>query len=248
MSLGTRAPLKGKSVMITGGARRLGRAMALALAEAGADVAITFRKSTREAQGTVIDIASFGGRAVAFKCDVTQEKSVKAAIRGVEKELGGIDILINNAANYETVAFPDLTVRQWDAMFASNTRGPFLVSHTALDLLRARRGKIINLGSLGGLRPWADHAHYCSSKAAVHMLTRVMAKALAPQIAVNCVAPGMIDLEEKSAATFMKKMARQTPMQRNGTAEDIVAAVLFFATAPHFVTGQVLAVDGGLGL
>jgi NAD(P)-dependent dehydrogenase (short-subunit alcohol dehydrogenase family) len=98
------------------------------------------------------------------------------------------------------------------------------------------------MGSLGGLRPWATHAHYCSSKAALHMLTKVMAKALAPEIAVNAVAPGMIDLGEKSAAGFMRRMAKQTPMRRNG------GAVLFFATAPQFITGQILAVDGGLGL
>jgi 3-oxoacyl-[acyl-carrier protein] reductase/pteridine reductase len=109
-------------------------------------------------------------------------------------------------------------------------------------------GRIINMGSLGGLRPWPTHAHYCSSKAALHMLTKVMAKALAPEIAVNAVAPGMIDLGEKSAAAFMRRMAKQTPMQRNGRGEEIAAAVLFFATAPMFVTGQILAVDGGLGL
>jgi 3-oxoacyl-[acyl-carrier protein] reductase/pteridine reductase len=133
-------------------------------------------------------------------------------------------------------------------MFQSNTRGPFLVSREALKFLRLRRGKIINMGSLGGLRPWADHAHYCSSKAALHMLTKVLSKALAPEIAVNCVAPGMIDLGEKAAAPFMRRMAKQTPMQRNGTGDDIAAAVLFFALAPHFITGQILAVDGGLGL
>jgi len=159
-------PLRGKTVLITGAARRLGRASALAFAGAGADVAITFLNSARE----------------------------------------------------------------------------------ALKWLRDRKGRIINMGSLGGLRPWATHAHYCSSKAALHMLTKVMAKALAPEIAVNAVAPGMIDLGEKSAASFMKRMARQTPMRRNGQAEEIAAAVLFFATAPHFITGEVLTVDGGLGL
>jgi len=240
--------LHGKTVLITGGARRLGRAAALALAEAGADVAITYRNSAREARQTVVDIAAFGGRAAAVRCDVTEEKSVRAAVKEVAGQLGGLDILVNNAANYETVEFEKITVRQWDAIFASNTRGPFLVSREALKLLRERKGKIINLGSLGGLRPWPDHAHYCSSKAAVHMLTKVMAKALAPEIAVNCVAPGMIDLGEKAASAFMRRMAKQTPMQRNGTAQDIAAAVLFFATAPHFVTGQILAVDGGLGL
>jgi NAD(P)-dependent dehydrogenase (short-subunit alcohol dehydrogenase family) len=244
----TGKPLAGKCALITGGARRLGRASALALAQAGADVAITFLHSAREAQHTVIDLSSFGVRSVAVRCDITDEKSVKAAVKEVGRELGGIDILVNNAANYETVEFDKLTVKQWDSIFASDTRGPFLVSRESLKFLRERRGKMINMGSLGGLRPWATHAHYCSSKAAVHMLTKVMAKALAPQIAVNCVAPGMIDLGEKSAAAFMRKMARQTPMRRSGSGEDIAAAVLFFATAPHFITGQVLVVDGGLGL
>ncbi|PYX71177.1 MAG: short-chain dehydrogenase, partial [Acidobacteria bacterium] len=92
------------------------------------------------------------------------------------------------------------------------------------------------------------HAHYCSSKAALHMLTQVMAKALAPEIAVNCVAPGMIDMRKRSAAAFMKRMATKTPMRGNGTTEEVAAAVLFFATAPHFITGQIMAVDGGLGL
>ena len=173
-------PLSGKTALITGGARRLGRAIALELARAGADVAITFRNSAREAQHTVIDLASFGVRAVALRCDITEEKSVRSAIRETVKELGGIDILVNNAANYETAEFGSITLQQWDAIFASNTRGPFLVSREALKHLRERRGKVINMGSLGGLRPWASHAHYCSSKAAVHMLTKVMAKALAP--------------------------------------------------------------------
>jgi len=241
-------PLLGKSVLVTGAARRLGRAAALAMARAGADVAITFLTSSREAQSTVIDLGGFGVRALALHCDVTDEKSVANAVRETKKEFGGLDVLVNNAANYETVEFEKLTLKQWDAMFASNTRGPFLMSQGALKLLRERDGRIINLGSLGGLRPWAGHAHYCSSKAALHMLTQVMAKALAPAIAVNCVAPGMIDLGEKSASAFMKKMAAQTPMQRNGTAEEVAAAVLFFATAPKFITGQILFVDGGLGL
>jgi len=239
-------PLSGKAVLITGGARRLGRAFALVLAEAGADVAITFLTSSREAQHTVVDISSLGVRAVAVRCDVRDEDSVRSAIVEVVKELGRIDILVNNAANYETVAFEKLTVRQWDEIFASNTRGPFLVARAAIKTLRQSNGKIINLGSLGGLRPWPDHAHYCSSKAALIMLTRVMAKTLAPKIAVNCVAPGMIDLGEKSAAGFMKRMAKQTPMKRNGTAGDVAEAVLFFARAPHFITGQTLVVDGGL--
>jgi NAD(P)-dependent dehydrogenase (short-subunit alcohol dehydrogenase family) len=249
-------PLVGKTVLITGAARRLGRASALCLAQAGADVAITFRNSAREARETVVDLSALGVRAFAFHCDVTRENEVQRMMKDAGRELGRIDILVNNAANYETVEFEELTVRQWDAIFASNTRGPFLVTREALKWMRRKRSKgsgpieakIINMGSLGGLKPWPSHAHYCSSKAALHMLTQVMAKALAPEIAVNAVAPGMIDLGERAAAVFMRRMAKQTPMQRNGRAEEIAKAVLFFATAPQFITGQILTVDGGLGL
>jgi NAD(P)-dependent dehydrogenase (short-subunit alcohol dehydrogenase family) len=249
-------PLQGKTALITGAARRLGRASALALAQAGADVAITFMNSAREARETVVDLSGCGVRSFALRCDVTDEASVRAMMKEAGRELGRIDILVNNAANYETAEFEKLTVRQWDAIFASNTRGPFLVTREALKWMRRKRGKaagpgeakIINMGSLGGLRPWATHAHYCSSKAALHMLTKVLAKALAPEIAVNAVAPGMIDLGEKSAAAFMRRMAKQTPMGRNGRGDEIAEAVLFFATAPQFITGQILAVDGGLGL
>ncbi len=250
MALPGTNPLDGKVALVTGAAKRLGRASALALAEAGANVAITFLHSRKEAQQTLRELEARGRgvRGLAIRCDVTDPKSVRSAVKAVVQKFGGIDILINNAGNYETVEFEKLTLKQWDAIFASNVRGPFLVSKEALPYLRKRRGRIIHLGSLGGLRPWPNHAHYCSSKAALHMLTRVMAKALAPEVAVNCVAPGMIDLGEKSAAAFMKRMAKETPMQRNGTAEDVASAVMFFASAPHFVTGQITFVDGGLGL
>jgi NAD(P)-dependent dehydrogenase (short-subunit alcohol dehydrogenase family) len=256
MRISPDGPLRQKTALITGGAKRLGRASALALAGAGADVAITFLDSAREAQQTVVDLSALGVRAFALRCDVTDEASVRAMMKDAGRELGRIDILVNNAANYETAEFEKLTVRQWDAIFASNTRGPFLVTREALKWMRRKRGKgqgpiqakVINMGSLGGLRPWPTHAHYCSSKAALHMLTKVMAKALAPEIAVNAIAPGMIDLGEKSAAAFMRNMARQTPMRRNGRADEIAATVLFLATAPQFITGQILAVDGGLGL
>jgi len=240
--------LAGKIVLVTGAAKRLGRATALAAARNGADVAITYLESERAARGLVGELAGHGGSALAVRCDITDEISVREMVKEVAAELGGIDVLVNNAANYETTKFEDLTVAQWDAIFASNTRGPFLVSREALPYLRKRKGRIVNMGSLGGLRPWATHAHYCSSKAALHMLNKVMAKALAPAISVNAVAPGMIDLGEQAAAAFMRRMAKQTPMLRNGSGEEIAAAVMFFATAPKFITGQVLAVDGGLGL
>src|SRR5277367_3997069 len=146
--------LSGKTLLVTGAAKRLGRAIALAGAENGADVAITYRESAREARAVVAELALHGVEALAVRCDVTDERSVREMIKEVAGELGGVDILVNNAANYETVEFEKITVAQWDAIFASNTRGPFLVSREALPYLRKRKGHIINMGSLGGLRPW----------------------------------------------------------------------------------------------
>ena len=240
--------LSGKVVLVTGAAKRLGRAIALEAAKSGADVAITYRNSEREARATVVELGEFGGQALAVRCDVTDETAVREMVREVAAELGGIDVLVNNAANYEDIAFEKLTAVRWDAIFASNARGPFVVSHEGAPYLKKRRGRIINMGSLGGIQAWATHVHYCSSKAAVHMLTKSMAKALAPEVAVNAVAPGVIHLGERSEAGFWKRSAERTPMRRNGTAADVVAAVMFFATAPAFITGQVLVVDGGLGL
>jgi NAD(P)-dependent dehydrogenase (short-subunit alcohol dehydrogenase family) len=240
--------LKGKVVLITGGAKRIGREIALEMARAGADVAITFRTSDRDARRAVVELTAIGVRAVALQCDVRDEKSVKQTIAEVRRELGGIDVLVNNAGAYDTVDFEDLTVQQWDEMFATNARGAFLVSKLAAKELRKRKGRIINIGSLGGIRPWASHVHYCSSKAALHMLTQASAKALAPDVVVNCVAPGMIDLGEKKPSAMMKRVTKKTPMQRNGRAQDVAIAVRFFAGASQFVTGQILAVDGGLGL
>jgi len=245
--VGTSAkPLAGKRALVTGGAKRIGRGLALALAEAGAQVAITYRGSAFEAEQTVTDLKAAGVNAFALACDVRDETSVQAAVGEAVERMHGLDILVNNAGAFETVALEEISVAEWDAMFETNTRGPFLVAKAAHAALKARRGRIVNIGSLGGIHPWATHAHYCTSKAALHMLSHTMAKAWAPEISVNCVAPGMIVHGEVNVA--YEHFAQKTPMQRNGRVEDVAAAVLFFATAPHFITGQLLAVDGGLGL
>ena len=239
-------PLAGKKALVTGGAKRIGRTLALTLAEAGADVAITYRGSKEEAQVTVSALKAAGAQAFAINCDVRQEASVDAAVASAANDLGGLDLLVNNAGAFETVPLEKISAAEWDAMFDVNTRGPFLVARAAHKHLKAARGRIVNIGSLGGIHPWATHAHYCTSKAALHMLSHTMAKAWAPEISVNCVAPGMIVMGELNVA--YEQFALKTPMQRNGNAEDVAAAVLFFATGPHFITGQLLAVDGGLGL
>jgi NAD(P)-dependent dehydrogenase (short-subunit alcohol dehydrogenase family) len=218
----------------------------LSLAAAGADVAITYRGSAAEAQATVEALRKHKVRAMAVQCDVRSQESVAVAVASVVEQFGRLDILVNNAGIFETAALQSITVVQWDNMFATNTRGPFLVSQAAYPHLHKSQGRIINIGSLGGLHPWATHGHYCTSKAALHMLTQTMAKAFAPEISVNCVAPGMIVNGEVDPA--YEHFANETPMQRNGTPEDVAEAVLFFARGPHFITGQILAVDGGLGL
>src|ERR1035441_5243374 len=140
-------PLSGRTLLVTGAAKRLGRAIALAAAENGADVAITYRDSAREARAVVGELARHGVEALAVRCDVTDEKNVQEMVKEVARELGGIDVLVNNAANYDTVEFEKITLAQWDAMFGSNTPGPFLVSRAALPYLRKRRGRIVNMGS-----------------------------------------------------------------------------------------------------
>jgi NAD(P)-dependent dehydrogenase (short-subunit alcohol dehydrogenase family) len=243
----TDQPLLSQAALITGGARRIGREIALTLARAGADVAVTYRSSRDEATGVIEQIQSLGCRAAAVECEMRSEESVRGAVAATVAIFGRLDILVNNAAVYESAPIENITLAEWDAVFETNARGPFLVAREALPALRATQGRIVNVGSLGGLRAWASHAHYSASKAALHSLTQSMAKAFAPEVSVNCVAPGWIELDDspaKDAAHFASK----TPMRRNGTARDVAEAVLFFACGPHFITGQILAVDGGLGL
>jgi 3-oxoacyl-[acyl-carrier protein] reductase/pteridine reductase len=250
--------LEGERVLVTGAARRIGRALALSLAEAGAAVAITYRNSTADAESTLAELRALGGRAHAVYCDLNDAASIAVAVNEAAELLGGLTVVVNNAGAFETAPLESLSVEQWDAMFATNTRAPFLVAQAALPHLRAHAadkelhagrgaGRIINIGSLGGQHPWATHAHYCASKAALHMLTLTMAKAFAPEVAVNCVAPGMIVTGEEVSADYAHFLAK-TPMGRNGTTRDVAEAVCFLAGATPFITGQILTVDGGLGL
>jgi NAD(P)-dependent dehydrogenase (short-subunit alcohol dehydrogenase family) len=239
--------LTGQSALVTGAAKRLGRAIALKLAEVGADITITYNTSEIEAKETIAAIEKLGRKANAIRCNVRNEAEIKAAVEATLKHHGKLNILVNNAAVFETVDFEQITIEQWDEVFETNVRGPFLFARECLPALRPTKGRIIQLGSLGGLHPWADHAHYCSSKAAVHMLVKTMAKAFGPEVAVNAVAPGWIDMDPEPTEQT-KRMICKTPLQRSGTPEDIAEAVLYFATSASFITGQILPIDGGLGL
>ena len=239
--------LQDHTALVTGAAKRIGKVLALSLAAAGANVAITYRHSDTDAQRTVDELRSLGVEAHGYQCDVRNPDDIQHTIDAVAKDFGSIGILVNNAGLFETAALEAITVGQWDAMFETNTRGPFLMAQAAYPHLKAAHGRIINIGSLGGIHPWPTHGHYCTSKAALHMLTSTMSKAFAPEISVNCVAPGMIVTNGEVSAEY-EHFANKTPMRRNGRPQDVAEAVVFFATGPHFITGQILGVDGGLGL
>jgi 3-oxoacyl-[acyl-carrier protein] reductase/pteridine reductase len=241
-------PLAGKTALVTGAAKRIGRAIALAYASAGANVAITYRASSAEAEETVRELQGQGIEASAHRCDLDSADEIAACLPQVIARHGRLDLLVNNAGTFASSALEDISPEAWDAMFAANTRGPFLMAKAALPHLRGTRGRIVNIGSLGGIQPWATHGHYCTSKAALHMLSQVMAKAWAPEVSVNCIAPGMIVQTASEVGPAYQHFADRTPMKRNGTSADVAAAALFFATGPHFITGQLLAVDGGLGI
>ena len=220
----------------------------MSLAQAGANVAFTFLSSAKEAEQTLKLVKDAGVPGLALECDLRKDQGAPKTVRTVLDHFGQIDLLINNAGVFQTAKIEDITAQQWDEVFSVNVRAPFLMSQSCIPALRKTQGRIINLGSLGGEKPWTTHAHYCSSKAALHMLTQVMAKALAPEVAVNCVAPGMIVAEDERDPALLERLAARTPMQKNGMPQDVVSAVMYFATAPHFITGQILVVDGGLGL
>ncbi len=236
--------LAGKVALVTGAAKRIGRGVALRLASEGADVIVNYRSSRMEADEAVAQISATGRRAMAFQADVAKRADVAAMFAAIEREFGRLDILVNNAGMFFPGKFDELTEEQWDTILDSNLKSQFLCSQTAAPMLRrSGQGRIINFASLGGLLAWPAYTHYCVSKAGVIMLTRCLARALAPEITVNAVAPGTISFPG-DAPEIAEDFIRRTPLRRTGGPEDIDDAVIFLAQSP-FITGQVIIVDGG---
>jgi NAD(P)-dependent dehydrogenase (short-subunit alcohol dehydrogenase family) len=220
--------LEGKVILVTGAAKRIGRAIALRLAREGARVAIHYHSSEAEAAQTARDC----GGASLFRANLESVAEIERLFQEVAARFGRLDGLVNNAARF--TRFDPLQIREadWDFIHSVNLKAVFFCSQEAARLMKAAGGgRIINISSLGGIRPWAHHVHYCASKAGVIMLTQALAKALAPEISVNSVAPGVITFDDPD---------------RPGQPGDIAAAVSYFLKASTFVTGQVLTVDGGL--
>ena len=238
------SPLAGKVALVTGAAKRIGRSVALRLGSEGADVIVNYRSSRMEADEAVAQISATGRRAMAFQADVAKRADVAAMFAAIEREFGRLDILVNNAGMCFPGKFDELTEEQWDTILDSNLKSQFLCSQTAAPMLRrSGQGRIINFASLGGLLAWPAYTHYCVSKAGVIMLTRCLARALAPEITVNAVAPGTISFPG-DAPEIAEDFIRRTPLRRTGGPEDIDDAVIFLAQSP-FITGQVIIVDGG---
>lgn len=235
--------LTGKIVLVTGAAKRIGRGIALRLARDGARVAIHYNRSEAEARRTA---AECGGAEI-FQANLESVADIERLFVEVADKMGGLDGLVNNAARFTRFDPLDITEADWDFIHNVNLKATFFCCQQAAKIMKARgSGRIVNISSLGGIRPWAEHAHYCASKAGVIMLTKALAKALAPVITVNSVAPGVIPFGDMDSRA--EQMVRNTPAQRPGTADEIADAVVYFLTATNFVTGQLIAVDGGLSL
>lgn len=230
---------------MTGAAKRIGRAIALRLAREGARVAIHYHGSETEARATASECGAERGNAAIFRANLENVTEIEQLFDEVEKHFGRIDALVNNAARFTTIDPLNLTEADWDFVHSVNLKATFFCAQQAAKrMLQGDGGRIVNLSSLGGLRPWSKNAHYCASKAGVIMLTRALAKAFAPKVTVNSVAPGTIVFGEPNA--IEARLIARTPAQRGGSPEEIADAVLFFLTTNTFVTGQVIAVDGAL--
>jgi 3-oxoacyl-[acyl-carrier protein] reductase/pteridine reductase len=239
--------LAGRVALVTGAARRIGRDIALALAAQGASVVVNYRTSAAEAEGVAAEIVKLGRRARAVQADVSKRADVQQLVNGVESEFGRLNILVNNAGMFQHVPFEQITDDQWNHILATNLTSQFLCSQLAAPLLkRSGHGRIINLASLGGVLAWPGYTHYCVSKAGVIMLTRCLARALAPEITVNAVAPGTITFPG-DPPELEADYVRRAPLRRTGHGSDIAEAVAFLAES-DFVTGQILVVDGGRSL
>jgi NAD(P)-dependent dehydrogenase (short-subunit alcohol dehydrogenase family) len=233
--------LKDRVVLVTGSAKRIGRGIALRLAKEGARVAIHYQGSEAEARATAAEC----GNAPVFRANLERVSEIEKLFEEVEGHFGHIDALVNNAARFTQKDPLELTEADWDFVHSVNLKATFFCNQQAARrMIAGDGGRIVNLSSLGGIRPWSQHAHYCASKAGVIMLTRALAKAFAPKVTVNSVAPGVIPFGEPDDR--VRRLIAKTPVCRAGTADEIADAVVFFLTASDFITGQILAVDGGL--
>src|SRR2546423_6414574 len=238
--------LEGKTALVTGAAKRIGRAVAVRLASEGADVVIHYRTSAAEAEEAVTEIKGFGRKSMALQADLRNVAEIKRMIQDVDKRFGRLDILVNNAANFLPGHVEDTTEEMWDTSLDTNLKGLFFCAQAAAPLLRESRGVIIKFGDVGGVLAWPGYIAHCVSKAGVIMLTKCLAKALAPEVRVNAIAPGTVTMSD-DPSEWESDFVRRAPLRRSGTTDDMAEAVSFLVRS-QFMTGQVLVVDAGRSL
>jgi len=238
--------LRGRWALVTGAAKRVGRSIALALAERGANVVVHYNTSAAPAESTVRELRDLGVEAFALGAALERRDEIAALARTAEERTGGIDVLVNNASNYLRVSFDQLTEAVWDASLDVNLKAPFLLSWHLGRMMKARGGgRIVNLADWAGERPYNDYLPYCVAKAGVICLTKALAKALAPEVLVNAVAPGPVMPPDDLGPDERAAITRATPLKRFGKPDDVARCVRFLAEEADFSTGAVFLVDGG---
>ena len=235
--------LAGRVALVTGGAKRIGRAVALRLAGEGADVVIHYNRSKSEAEDAAAEIAKMGRKGVVLQADLCSVEEIKRLFQQTADRFGRLDILVNSAANFLPARLDDATEKIWDTVLDTNLKAPFFCAQAAAPLLKKSGGVIINFADIGGILPWTGYIPHCASKAGMIMLTKCLAKALAPEVRVNAIAPGTITMSG-DPSEWEADFIRRAPLHRAGTTEDVADAVSYLVHA-KFVTGQVLVLDGG---
>ncbi len=236
--------LSDRTALVTGGAHRLGRTLALALARAGADLAIHYLSAEDDARRTADEIRAMGRRAETFRADLADVDQTAALADRVVASMGRLDVLVNSAALFESGSFLQVRPDEWDRVMAVNARAPFLLLQATAPHLAGSNGVAVNIADVSGLRPWPAFPHHSVSKAAVIHLTKLAARALAPDVRVNCIVPGTVLPPEDYTQEQIEESARRTVLGRIGSARDVAEALLFLV-ASEFTTGSVVIVDGG---
>jgi pteridine reductase len=235
--------LQGRVALVTGAGKRIGRAVALRLAREGADVAVHYNRSKSEADESVAEIEALGRKGVALQADLRDVVQIQRLFQAASERFGRLDILINSAANFLPAHLENTSEEIWDMALDTNLKAPFFCAQAAAAMLKKSSGVIINFADVGGILPWTGYIPHCASKAGLIMLTKCLAKALAPEVRVNAIAPGTITMSG-DPSEWEADFVRRAPLHRAGTTEDVADAVSYLVHA-KFVTGQTLVLDGG---
>lgn len=236
--------LRGKVGLVTGGGRRVGRALALALADRGMVVAVHYNESEKGAREVVASIANGGGRAKTFGADLTGPTAPAALVQQVVADLGSLDVLVNSAAVMVRTPFGEVDVHEWDRIFALNLRAPFFLSQAAASHLRRARGAIVNIADLAAFETWPGYVPHGLTKSGIVHMTKALARVLAPDVRVNAVAPGTVLLPDDWSDADRDRLDKTTPLERQGSPDDVASAMLFLLDA-DYITGETIIVDGG---